>query len=263
MKCANVLQEFGETNQKFQDEVKKAINSLVVRREESQRSTTHGKEFQQIVGDVLIPYVQHRGDIIECTGERVGKIKHCKKGDFVVELGPESAAPKARIVAEAKEDKSYSLSDARKEIEESRKNREAEIGLFIFSKLTAPSNLDPFCRIGNDVFIVWDQDNPATDIYLQVGFDLSKALCLRARIQSDSQSEDINVIDAVILDIEKNANSLGDVIIWAETIQSNAGKIIDRAKKAKESVVQQVKNLQNRMISLKEFYSNSQASVRS
>lgn len=248
---SKILDQQGEANQKFQEEVKTALNSLVVRRQESQRSTTHGVEFQEVVGEFLMPYVQRRGDIIEFTGDRVGRIKSCKKGDFVIELGQESAAPGAKVVVEAKEEKKYTLGDARKEIEVARGNRDAQAGLFVFSSVTAPSGLDIFSRLGNDVFVVWDRENPLTDIYLQVGFDLAKALCLRAAMKDSAQSEDIGAIDAVILDIEKSAKSLEEVATWAETIQSNAGKIIDRSKKARQDIVRQVQNLQVRLNDLK------------
>ena len=187
----------------------------------------------------------------------MGRIKNCKKGDFVIDLGPDSAAPGAKIVVEAKEEKNYSLADARKEIDTARDNREAQTGLFIFSSRTAPTGLEPFTRLGNDVFVVWDQENPATDTYLQVGFDLAKALCLRAKVQDLAQSEDIGAIDEMILDIEKKANSLEEVAKWAETIKSNAGKIIKSAERVREEIVGQVENLQRHLTNLKDSLSKN------
>jgi len=246
-----ILDDQSKKNNEFQEAVSKAVNSLIVRRDESLRSTSHGKDFQNIVGEVLIPYVQRRGDLAEFTGDRVGVIKNCKKGDFVIELGSESAAEGAKIVVEAKEEKKYSLAEARNEIEEGRKNRESQVGIFIHSQITAPAGLDPFTRLGNDIFFFFYRDNSSTDIFLQVAFDLAKALCCRASLERSAQSEDFSTIDAVILDIEKRAKSLDEVITWGETIQSNAKKIVERAKRAREEIVHQVENLQNRLTDLK------------
>src|SRR5437879_9288912 len=83
---------------------------------------------------------------------------NCKKGDLVVELGSDCVAAGERFVVEAKEDESYKLGDARAEIEIARKNREASVGLFVFSKKTCPDGLETLFRDGNDVFVVWDAD---------------------------------------------------------------------------------------------------------
>ena len=55
---------------------------------------------------------QRFNDPTEATGTTTGAIKNCKMGDFVTVRGPDSAAPGARIVWEAKDDKSYDLKRA-------------------------------------------------------------------------------------------------------------------------------------------------------
>ena len=118
-------------------------------------------EFQDAVCEFLAREAQHAGDIAIPTAHTTGLIKNCKVGDCVVELGPDSAAPGAKIVVEAKEEAGYSLARAREEIETARKNRDADWGLFVFSKKTAPSGLEPFQRYGNDFVVIWD----AEDVY--------------------------------------------------------------------------------------------------
>ena len=149
------------TNQKFQEEVKTSLAALTAKRAEQERSTRHGLAFEDAVGEFLQLLAQQRGDVLLPTGNSVGLIKSCKKGDFVWELSSDSAAPGAKVVVEAKEDQSYSLKAAIEEISEARKNRGAEVGLFIFSERSAPTGLSAFSRHGNDVFVVWD----ATDAH--------------------------------------------------------------------------------------------------
>ena len=72
----------------------------------------------------------------------IGAIKHCKKGDLVVELGDDCVAAGARFVIGAKEDKSYTLPIARAELETAKKNRDAGVGVFVFSQKTAPTEAE-------------------------------------------------------------------------------------------------------------------------
>lgn len=248
-----ILQEHGETNQKFQEEVKTALAKMAARREERDASTRHGMVFEDAVAEFLQQQAQQRCELFERTGNRVGLIKNCKVGDFVWELGPETVAPGATIVIESKEEIGYTLVDARKEIAQARDNRGAQIGLFVFSRRTAPQQMEPFCRLGNDIFVVWDAEDTASDIHLKAGVDVARALCLKAQNKAEAQAADFTAIDAAILEIEKRANSLEEVCKWAETIRSNSEKIIDRANKAREAVNRQVANLQERITDLKEL----------
>jgi hypothetical protein len=115
--------------------------------------------------------------MVEFTGNSTGLIKNCKKGDCLVELGPEHAAAGARICVEAKEVVGFDLRQARAEIEEGRKNRDARIGMFVYSKKTAPTGLEPISRFGDDVFVIWDAEDATTDIFLKLGLTVARALC--------------------------------------------------------------------------------------
>ncbi len=57
-------------------------------------------------------------------------------------------------------------------------------------------------------------------------------MCFKTCMQTAAQQADFGAIDAVILDIEKKAATLEEVVKSAETIRSHADKIIDRAGKA-------------------------------
>src|SRR3954449_1232144 len=110
-------------NQLFQEEVKVSLAKIVTQREEADRSTRHGLAFEDAVCEFIIRQSQHAGDVATPTGHTTGLIKNCRIGDCLIELGPDSAAPGARITIEAKEMDGYSLAKARDEIETARKNR--------------------------------------------------------------------------------------------------------------------------------------------
>lgn len=245
-------------NQQFQEEVKVSLAKIVTTRQETERSTRHGVLFEDAVSEFLAREAQHAGDIAMPTGNTTGLIRNCKVGDCVIELGPDTAAPGAKVVIEAKEEAGYSLARARQEIETARNNRGADWGLFVFSKKTAPAGLEPFQRYGNDIVIIWDIEDANTDVFLKAGVLAARALCFRAERQSAAQQVDFEAIEKAILDIEKRACNLDDVRKSAETIQSASGKILDRIRIDRDALEKQVEILRERV---KDLRANTVASA--
>ncbi len=238
-------------NQQFQEEVKISLAKIVTQREEADRSTRHGLAFEEAVCEFIIQQSQHAGDVATPTGHTGGLIKNCKVGDCIIELGPDSAAPGAIIVVEAKEKEGYTLATAREEIETARKNRGADWGVFVFSKKTAPANLEPFARYGSDFVVIWDVEDPSTDVFLKAGIIAARALCFRSERQSAAQQVDFETIDKAILEIEKRAGNLDEVRKSAETIQSSSNKILDRVRIDRDALEKQVEILRERVADLK------------
>ena len=232
-----------KSNAAFQEEVKIALGKLSAQRQEELRSTRHGDSFE----DAVIAYLQHdaqrRGDIAEATGRRSGRISRCMVGDAVVQLSPESAAPGARIVVEAKEDKDYTIAKALTELEVARKNRDAQIGVFVFSKRWAPADLDSLARFGSDLVLVWDAEDPLTDVFFKAALEIARAVCVRSRDEAKQQSLDFSPIDQAILEIEKRVQKLDQIGTFAETIQRSSEKILNQVKKDQKALAKQLEKL--------------------
>jgi hypothetical protein len=94
-------------------------------------------------------------------------------GDYVITLGPESAAPGARIALECKAEKRYTESKALEELALARKNRETQVGVFIVARESAPEGFEPPRRIGMVLLVIWDAEDPATDVYLEAAVSRS------------------------------------------------------------------------------------------
>ncbi len=238
-------------NQAFQEEVKVSLARIVTAREEAERSTRHGVAFEDAVCEFLAREAQHAGDVAIPTGTTTGLIKNCKVGDCVIELGPDSAAPEAKIVVEAKEESRFTLAQARVEIETARKNRGADWGLFVFSRKTAPAGMEPFLRYGHDLFVVWDAEDPTTDVFLKAGVIAARALCFRAERHTATAQADFEAIDRAVLEIEKRAGNLDDVRKSAETIQSASGKILERVRIDRDALDKQLVILREKLAELK------------
>lgn len=236
----------------FQADVRATLEKMQVRKAEAAASTRHGLDFEAQVVSMVQEEAKRSRDIATPVGSMTGLIKNCKKGDAVVELGPDSAAAGAKFVVEAKEKEAYSLAEARREIDEARKNRGAECGIFVYSKRTAPADLEPLTRYGHDVIVVWDAEDPATDLYLKVAMSLARALCIGKTAGRESQAVDFQAIDKAILEINKQVALLEDIKGWTETICNNGTKVLERLRISREKLESQARLLANYVEDLKD-----------
>jgi hypothetical protein len=143
------------------------------------------------------------------------------------------------------------LAKARAEIEVARKNREACAGLFVFSQKTAPQRMESLVRHGDDVFVVWDADSIQSDVILKAGLALAKALCVRKAREGRAEDGNWGSIEAAILVLELEANRLGKMKTWTETIQSNSGKVLEEVRKMTEGLEKQTAILRDSVAALK------------
>jgi len=240
-----------EQHQAFHGEVRATLAALQARREEAAQSTRHGAVFEEALGAALRDDAQRAGDVHEATGNTTGAIKNCKKGDHVVTLGPDSAAPGARIVWEAKEDRSYDLRRALDEIDEARRNRQAQVGVFVFSRRTAPPGLQPLARYGRDVVAVWDAEDPASDLVLRAAASVARALAVRERAAGDQTAETSQAIELATRAVEKQVGYLQEIITWSATIKNNAEKVIDRATRMAADLRKEVERLDEQVAALR------------
>lgn len=245
------IEELSKSNSSFQTEVRTTLATLQARKEESARSTRHGQTFEESVGLVIAFEAQRLNDPYECTGTTTGAIKNCKTGDFVTTLGPDSAAPGSAVVWEAKEDKSYDLKCALAEIGTARKNRQAQIGIFVFSKSTAPEGLQPFARYGSDIVITWDAENSSSDLNLRIAYSVARALAIRESHESVESEQALHAIDLATRAIEKQIDHLDQIRIWAETVRSNGDKVAERAARMRDDLAREVEALDRQISGLK------------
>ena len=226
---------------------------MTARKQEAQRSTRHGMEFE----DAVFEFINRRqgdGNTATRTGNTTGRIRHSKKGDAVVQLGPESAAPGARIVIEAKQDQSYTLQKALVEIDEARRNRDAAVGLFVFSRRTVPCEItEPLLRYGNDIVAVWDADDPATKVYLVAALSVAKALSVGSAADRETAGVDVEGLDKAVREVERQANGLDEIIKSAQAIDGHVTKILDRARVMRNGLHRQVGILDEQVGGLREL----------
>ena len=226
----------------LQAQVQVEMAKLTTARARDAKSTAHGDAFESGVLRWLERRAQESADAFEETGRTTGRIRNCKKGDAVIELGPGHRAAGARIAVEAKEEAGYTLAAARVELEEARKNRDAEVGIFVLSAKVAPAGWPCFHPLGDDVFLVWDFEDPATDVRLEAALAVARALCTRRRHPAKSEI-DFAALDRSIRDVEKQIEGLDTIKTSADTIESGAGRIKERVRIMRENLGRSVEAL--------------------
>jgi len=233
------------------DSILGELQKMSGRREEAKRGTQHGREFEKSVFEFISKLCQSTGDIATHIGNTTGTIKNNRKGDVVVKLGSESAASDAQIVIEAKESESYNLDKAIQELDEARKNRDSEVGLFVFSKQSAPPELSAFNRYGNNIVVVWDVTDYASDVNLEAGLSVAKALCFRARSDDKKFGSGFSEMEDDMHKIESASNKLADIIKLSDTTKTNADKIHNAASDIKKMIDDQISMLNQKIAALR------------
>lgn len=250
-KLTALLASLQQKQAEFATSVQAQIATITAQRAERARGTRHGEEFEAAVGIVLAAEAQRVGDIYEATGTSTGLIKNCKVGDHVVTLGPDSLAPETSIVFEAKQSKSVDLKGALAELDVARKNRQAQIGVFVYSTRTAPAGIETFTRYGESIVVAWDPEDPQLDWVLRAAFSVARALVIRERVADVDSAEAVQKIEATVRAIEKHLKRIADIKRFAETTVSAGDKIVREADKMAKELEAQIEELDEQIAAVR------------
>jgi hypothetical protein len=214
---------FSDSNARFQSDVRATLETFRVRREESARSSAHGHTFEYAAGEVLTREAQRAGDVCERLSGTPGR-EGRKVGDYVLTLGPESAAPGVRIVCECKAEKGYTEPQALEEMAIARKNRDAKVGIFIVARESAMEGFEGLRRVGMDILVVWDADSPSSDLYLKAALSIARALVVQQHAEAGRSARDVREIEQSVRGIER-------LIVAVDGIAHDAQLVVKRGTK--------------------------------
>ena len=234
----------------FQTEIRESLAAFTAKKHAEAVSTTHGFAYEEAVGVVLGAIVRRHGHVLEACGNTTGALRGVKIGDFLSTLNPDSIAPGAHIVVEAKSAQGYDLAKILAECEQARKNREAQVCIFVIDAPYAPPSLTtPFTRHGDTIIVKWGQEE--NDAYLAAAFSLACALVVRQAKAVAKSVVDWTAMEKATIEVQKRAETLADISTWTTSIQGAAAKILDRVRIAKEALESQVVTLMDQISGLK------------
>jgi hypothetical protein len=246
------ITELGRSQQDFQT----SVLEMLVRFDEKKRvgatGTQHGQVFEFALLTQLEAMAENAGELFDATGNTTGLVRNCKVGDAVITIGPDRLGAGQKIVYEAKEDQSYGDTKALAEIDVGMKNRDARVGVFVFSKRTAPEGMKPLRRIGDCVLVVWDQDDDRSLVYLEAAHALATALIAKAAREKDAVDFDFSKVDTEIAEIEKMVERVANIGKKCETIRSAANSIEEEVRITSEKIGGSVRRLRTQVASLKD-----------
>ena len=140
----------GSPLHQFRSEVSKGFEALnerltaieaaaTARAGERARSAAKGADFEDLLEGMLADAVRGTDHLVERTSDEAGHVIRSKKGDFVLTVDPATTRGAAvRIVVECK-DRAISGRAMRDELTEAKRNRDAAVGLVVFSTDHAPA----------------------------------------------------------------------------------------------------------------------------
>jgi hypothetical protein len=238
-----VLDKIQEENQGFQQEVREKLLVEAVTKQERAKGTLHGLDYEARVGERLKPLVEASHDTLEFTGSTTGTQKSCKVGDYVITLVSDDKAGARRVVVEAKDDKSYSIEEALRECATARDNRSAQSAVFLFGKGKAPLGMPAIHRAGPDILLMWDEDDPATDINFQVALAVAKVIALGSNAATGKAAEKYDALVRAADSLMKQADKMKELSDMGVEIQRNGGALIQKATTAETEIRRQTREV--------------------
>jgi hypothetical protein len=248
----SVMEKQNRSAQLFQERIGNEIAALNARRREARQGVQHGHEFEAALVRALKIVTEGSDDEVEAVGHLTGEIFRCRVGDAVITLGPDSAAPNARIVVEAKEAENYTLSRIREELQIARQNRNATYGIFVLSSdVVGAQSIGTLRRFDQDIVVVWNAEDRSTDIILKAAVLMAKGLILRATREREGLTADIDAMDRAISSISRYLGELEEVNTSASTIRNSSDKILSRTRIMRERIERELETLGNELQSLR------------
>ena len=247
-----LIHEQTQSAQAFQERIGNEIAALSARRREARQGVQHGHDFEAAVISALGLISEGSGDEIEAVGHLTGEISRSRVGDAVITLGPDSAAPYARIVVEAKEAENYTLAMIREEMHIARQNRNASYGIFVLSADVAlAESIGMLRRFDQDIVVVWDSEDRNTDIALKAALLMAKGLVVRAAREREGFAADLDAMDNSVATLTRQLDGFEEVNTAANTIRNGADRILNRTRIMRERIEQELETLEGELQSLR------------
>jgi hypothetical protein len=215
---------------------------------ERAKSAAKGADFETLLEGMLGDIARGANDLLERTGTDAGDAGRSKKGDFVLTLDPNVArGAELRIVVEAK-DRKVSGRDMRDELREARTNRDAAVGLVVFTPQHAPAGIAPFDVRAGDVYCVIDpaDPDPAT---LEAAVRLARLLAL-ASLHEHEAEVDAAVLTEALTGIREQLETVRTMKTNLTQIGSTANAVTGALDRMREGILAQIVRAERELMSV-------------
>jgi hypothetical protein len=130
------------------------------RADERDKGTAKGLDFEDAVEARLDALLGGTGDLVESTGTAVGNSVRSRKGDFLITVDPSwTRGHSVRVAVEAKSGR-VGLAKLCRDLDETRRNRDAVVAVAVYRAGNGPAGCAPFTLHGEHIICELDADDP-------------------------------------------------------------------------------------------------------
>ena len=202
---------------------------------ERARSAAKGADFEDLLEAQLGEIARGGNDLLERTGTDAGDAGRSKKGDFVLTLDPDLCrGSELRIVVEAK-DRRISGREMREELREAKVNRDAAVGLVVFTPQHAPAGIAPFDVRAGDVYVVLDPADPDASS-LHAAVRLARLLALASLRESEAEL-DISAVNAALTGVREALEAVRAIKVQLTAIGTTSAQVSATLDKLREAIL--------------------------
>ncbi len=215
---------------------------------ERAKSAAKGGDFEELLEGLLGAIARGANDLLERTGTDAGDAGRSKKGDFVLTLDPGlTRGSELRVVIEAK-DRKISGREMRDELREARTNRDAAVGLVVFTPAHAPAGIAPFDVRSGDVYCVIDPADPDPAI-LEAAVRLARLLAL-ASLREREAEVDAAALGEALTAIREQLETVRAMKVQLTSIGSTAGQVNTALDRMREGILAQIIRAERELVSV-------------
>jgi len=215
---------------------------------ERAKSSAKGGDFEDLLEELLGEITRGSNDLLERTSTEAGDAGRSKKGDFVVTLDPDvTRGADLRVVVEAK-DRRMSGREMRDELREARTNRDAAVGLVVFTPAHAPAGIAPFDVRAGDVYCVLDPAAPDTAT-LEAAMRLARLLAL-ASLRDRAAEVDAAALGEALTAIREQLETVRAMKVQLTSIGSTAGQVTAGLDRMREGILAQIVRAERELVAV-------------
>jgi len=236
-----------QENAQFFAELKAHFGIQQARKEEACKGTQKGRDFEALVYEHVAALGRSLGDITENLTGTPGNIPRCKTGDYVSTLSSESGALGKKFVIEAKNEQGYSLRDSIEELARAKENRDACVGMMIFTDECCPPEIGKFRIVGDDILLSINPDSIVEgepNFYLESAYRIARAIVVAERNQQLISKVDVARINAALAAIEAICERFAEIHKKAASVKQSASAIEELAAQMRPEIEHRLREVE-------------------
>jgi hypothetical protein len=102
-------------------------------------------------------------------------------------------------------------------------------------------------RYGQDILVVWDKDDPSSDIFIKAAVSVARAFAAQQVALFSGKGGDFAETDKAVSSITEEISELQEITTWAGTIKSNSQKILNKVETLQANIEKQISILRKHL----------------